>query len=658
MKTHLKVIAGVFGLVAIAGALVATTFLSGALLFVLHKKLPQNVTFTTIQQGWDEAQTPIELKKVYASILLAAAVSFGVPGFLLVYALKKRPEPVHGNARFASNKDVQGEGLRAPQGILLGRMGAGMAQNSLLCLPGYEFNLIAAPTRSGKGVSHIIPNLLTFDGSVVVLDIKGENYNLTSAFRQMHMKNEVVYFNPFSASSMRWNPLSYISKDQNFRVNGLQALAKMIYPSNPKEPFWPDSAANLFVGLALLVLETPSLPQTIGEIRRQSTGKGKSISEYLIDVMELRADPTKCDFPLSSACITSLQLFVKNPDATLNNIVATLAAPLAIFGNAVVDKATSGDDFFLTDVRRKRVSIYVHIPAKEVMQAAFIVNLFFSQLINENLGELPEDNPALKYQCLMIMDEFTSIGKVESIAKSVGFMAGYNMRLDIIIQDKSQLEAAYGKEDARNIISNMGTRIVFTPNEVKDAEEYSKLIGNTTVTVNNRTRRLAGTGAGSSGSDTATEGLVARPLMLPQELLAMDKKKALIVRAGISVIQADKIIYFIDPYFLERFESVPMKTVHFNGGQRTVPVPLALPVAKWRAFNCTVEQSDFYALAGSDPETCTEPFFPSLRKRVERSESVEHLNAQEDLTEAQLSIMSSQLLAGLVDEFTARFERT
>ena len=290
------------------------------------------------------------------------------------------------------------------------------------------------------------------------------------------------------------------------------------------------------------------------------------------------------------------------------------------------------------------------------MQAAFIVNLFFSQLINENVGELPEDNAALKYQCLMIMDEFTPIGKVESIAKGVGFMAGYNMRLDIIIQDKSQLEAGYGEEDAHNIISNMGSRIVFTPNEVKDAEDYSKLIGNTTVTVNNRTRRLTGTGLGSSGSDTATEGLIARPLMLPQELLAMDKTKALVVRAGIPVIQADKIIYYADPYFLERFRAVPMKTVRINGVERSVPIPLDVPIAKWRAYNCTVEQSDFYALAASNPETCTAPFFPSLKKRIERLDMVEAFNTQ-DLTDTQVSVMSSQLLASLVDEFTAKFER-
>lgn len=653
MKTPTRIFFGFLSFAFFVGLLVASNYLAGAILYVTHKRVPSNISFMTIHQGWQEAETPSDSKKVKLSALASLLICFGIPGFLIVYALKARPVSVHGDARFATHKDVAGEKLRSPKGIVLGRLGKGLGEQSLLRLPGYEFNLIAAPTRSGKGVSHIIPNLLAFDGSVVVLDIKGENYNLTSAFRKTHMKNEIVYFNPFSETSMRWNPLSYISTNPNFRVNGLQALAKMIYPPDPKDPFWPDSAANLFVGLALLVLETPELPQTMGEIRRQSTGKGKTISDYLKEIMELRADSSKCDFPLSTACVTALQLFVSNPDNTLNNIVASLVAPLSVFGNAVADKATSFDDFDLRNVRKNRMAIYIHIPTKEVVQAAFIVNLFFSQLLNENLAELPEENPELRYQCLMILDEFTSIGRVEAIAKGVGFQAGYNMRLDLIIQNNAQLIATYGKEDAQNIISNMGTRIVFTPNEFKDAEDYSKLIGNTTMTTNNKTRRIGGMGG---GGDSATEGLVARPLMLPQELLAMDKGKALVIRAGIPVIQADKIIYYSDPYFMERFSSVPMKTIQLDGVMRVVPIPVPLPAAGWRAFNIVVMQTDFYALAGANPEMVNEPFFPTLKKRVERAQLVDSMNSDESLSDRDLVQMSTLLLSSLVDEFTAKFE--
>src|SRR5699024_5501208 len=142
---------------------------------------------------------------------------------------------------------------------------------------------------------------------------------------------------------------------------------------------------------------------------------------------------------------------------------------------------TSANDFDLRDVRKRKMTIYLHIPAGEVMQAQFILNLFFSQLINENVKELPEENPALKYQCLMMLDEFTAVGKVGIIAKGVGYMAGYNMRLAIIVQSPSQLESTYGKEDAHSIIENMGAVIYFTPSQNKEAEEYSKMIGTQTI---------------------------------------------------------------------------------------------------------------------------------------------------------------------------------
>lgn len=144
------------------------------------------------------------------------------------------------------------------------------------------------------------------------------------------------------------------------------------------------------------------------------------------------------------------------------------------WGNPVKDKATSADDFDLRDVRKRKMSIYMHIPAGEVMQANFIINLFFSQLINENVKTLPEKDPSLKEQCLVLLDEFTAAGKIPIVAKAVGYMAGYNMRLAIVIQDKSQLESVYGKEDSHNIVSNMGLTIFFTPSTTEEAESYSK----------------------------------------------------------------------------------------------------------------------------------------------------------------------------------------
>jgi len=630
-------------LAIIIPALVAgTNFVAGAIVFGLHKQSPLNTEFTSIQQAWAEADTPEDKKKVKIASLLAALLCFGLPGALVFIALSGKKQSLHGDARFANDKDIAKEGLHSPQGILLGKQ-----NGKFLRLPGYEFVLVAAATRTGKGVGFVIPNLLTFEGSSVVLDVKGENYNLTGQYRHQHLGNEVFYFNPFSESTKRWNPLSYVSKDSNFRVNDLQALAKMIYPANPKDPFWPESAANLFVAIGLMVLESPHLPHTLGEMLRQGTGKGQQLSDYLRHVMSIRASTGT---PLSTACVNSLNLFLNNPDNTLKNILASFVAPLSLFSNAVIDKATSADDFDLRDVRKKKMTIYMHIPANEVIQAGFILNLFFSQLINENLRELPEQNPQLKYQCLLMLDEATLAGKIAPIAKSVGVMAGYNMRLAIIIQDRSQLESVYGKEDAHNIVSNMGAMIAFTPRQLKEAEEYSKLIGNMTVKSTSKQRAITGA---SNRSETVADQ--SRAVMLPQELIAMDTKRELIVRGGMPIINADKILYYADPFFSKRFNSVEMQEVFINGTPRMVPKPRQLPPKNWRVFKASLDRSDYYL-----QEDFSDLNAPVAAGKVDNDEIsiLNHLNRNsQKMDEHQLDTLTAELVRIKVAQFEAMFER-
>jgi type IV secretion system protein VirD4 len=640
VKKKAKVAIGAVALVCVVGLAALANYMAGVFLYLSYRQNPLAAEFATIEAAWHAAETPVQKRKVKVSALMAALLCFGGPGLLLQMILREKPQPAHGNARFANRKDVQQEGLDKPSGLLLGKF-----QRQLLRLPGYEFALLAAPTRTGKGVGFCIPNLLTFADSAVVLDIKGENYNLTSAFRRKHLGNEVFYFNPFSETTARWNPLSYVSKDPNYRGNDLKALATIIYPPNPKDPFWSDSASNLFIGLALLVLETPSLPQTIGEVVRQGSGKGRGVADYLRHVIAARQNSGT---PLSGACVDCLNVFLDNPENTLKNILSSFAAPLAMWrSNAVIDKATSADDFDLRDVRRKKMTIYIHIPANEVLQAGFIVNMFFSQLINENVRQLPEDNPQLKYQCLLLMDEFTSMGKVDIIAKGVGYMAGYNMRLAIVIQDRSQLESTYGKEDAHNIVSNMGVMIVFTPSQVREAEEYSKLIGNQTIMTSSRQRSNIGAMSAGKSSLSETETQHARPVMLPQELLGMDRKKELIVRAGIPVINAEKIRYYEDPYFAERFNAVPMRDVSVQGQVRKVPVPLALPSSNWRIYKQSLARSDYY-LQGDLSDL-------SPAAALDERSILDELNDAQPRPEAELEAMCQVLAKEKVAQFAAMF---
>ena len=435
-------------------------------------------------------------------------------------------------------------------GIIVGKYG-----NRYLMLQGQQFVLLAAPTRSGKGVAIVIPNLLNFADSVVVLDLKLENFKITSGFRARHGQ-EVFLFAPFTEdfSTHRWNPLDTISRDRNFRIGDIQALAQKFYPSDAdsKDKFWNDSARNLFLAFVLYLMETPELPCTLGEVLRQGSGKGRPIKEHVINILTERSTG---DAPLSDECLDAFQRFASAPDNTLGNIVSTFVAPLTIFANPIVDAATSASDFDVRDVRRKRMSIYLGIQPNRLDDASLLLNLFFSQLLNLNMKELPANNPDLKYQCLLIMDEFTAMGKISIIAKANAFIAGYNLRLLTIIQSIAQLEHLY-KTETRTLVTNHALQIVYPPREQKDANEYSEMLGYFTQksvsTSRNRPTVLLGN-PGTNGENTSDQ---KRALMMPQELKELDQSKEIVFVENTKPILCDKARYFTDHVFVDRLKEV------------------------------------------------------------------------------------------------------
>lgn len=484
-------------------------------------------------------------------IKVSGMVGFGLP--LLVFlgglmaAFKKAPESIHGNARFATASDLAQKGMFKPSanGIVVGKM-----NNKLVRLDGQQFVILAAPTRSGKGVGIVIPNLLDYQESMVVLDIKQENFDLTSGWRQSQ-GHAVFLFNPFAEDGRthRWNPLTYVSKDKNFRISDLMSISAMLYPDgNSDQKFWVSQARNAFLAFALFLLEKieaqekDGLPKkmqvicTLGAIYRLSSGDGSDLKEYLQGLM---AQPH-----LSEDAKTAFANLTSQADDTFSSIMGMFKEPLNAWINPIVDAATSADDFLLTDLRKHKMTVYVGILPNKLAESRLIVNLLFSQIINLNTKELPQNNPDLKHQCLLLMDEFTSIGKVDIIASAVSYMAGYNIRLLPIVQSLAQLDATYGREHARTLVTNHALQIIYTPREQQDANDYSEMLGYTTVKKRNVSR-----GRERSYSESEER----RALMLPQELKAMSAQKEVFLYEGIPhPVLCDKIAYYKDPYFTAR----------------------------------------------------------------------------------------------------------
>ena len=170
--------AGLAVLLYIPVGLVGADCLAGVLFDVTNKRVPDSVSWDRWPEAWQAyREDATQRKRLQFSAGLGLCMWFGLPA-LLGLSLTHRTTPLHGAARFANPSEIAGAGLYGEQGIIVGKVGC-----RYLIYGGQEFVLLAAPTRSGKGVSLVLPNLLHYHDSVVVLDIKMENFAYSSKFR-------------------------------------------------------------------------------------------------------------------------------------------------------------------------------------------------------------------------------------------------------------------------------------------------------------------------------------------------------------------------------------------------------------------------------------------------------------------------------------------
>lgn len=436
---------------------------------------------------------------------------------------------------------------------------------------GNEFAFLAAPTRSGKGVGIVIPNCLHYRDSMVVFDPKLENYLLTAGFRSQYGQ-KVFLFNPGGRTpehethphapllSHRWNPLTYIRRNPVYTYKDAMNMASIMYPRSVKDSgsstFFTESAQKLFVGLLLYMIETEqthaSATTLANLFRLTAPASGEPLADWIKTELSNRCH---IGHQLSSQCTTLLLGFANGNAKTGADILATLTAPLAIFLDPVVEAATSADDFYLDEVRKQRMTIYLGIVPTETDTFSRLTNLFFSQLVSVNVAQgLPENNPALKYQCLLLMDEFTALGVVPIIETGVAYIAGYNLRLMLIFQSPSQVTRLYTREGTRTFFTNFGLQLFYPPRDQQDAKEYSEMIGYETFKTKSRSRSKGKGGISISESDQR------RAVMNPDELKIMPKTDCVISMNSMRPIRATRIVYYEDEVFKTRV-SLPLPDI-------------------------------------------------------------------------------------------------
>jgi len=446
----------------------------------------------------------------------------------------KKPESIHGDAKWATLKDVKKMGLRAKTGVLLG-----MYNKKMIIADGYQHILLFAPTGSGKGVGFVIPNLLFWQDSVIVHDIKLENYELTSGWRKKNLKQKVFLWNPADPDGVShcYNPMDWISKKPGQMVDDVQKICNFLLP---EQEFWQNEARALLTGIMLYLVAAEDKPATLGEVVR--TLRNDDVVYNLAVVLDTMG---KKIHPVSYMNIAS---YLQKPDKERGSVTSTANSSLELWANPLIDTTTATSDFNLHEFKIIPHTAYIGLTPDNISRLKPLMNMFYQQAAAFFTAKMPQ--PHEKFGVLMLMDEFPTLGKMEQFLAGIAYFRGYRVRLFLIIQDTEQLKGIYEESGMNSFLSNSTYRITFAANNMETANLISQLLGNKTATQisYNKPKYLDLNPGARSLHISETQ----RALLLPQEVIQLPRDEQIILIESQPPIKSKKIFYFKEKFFTSR----------------------------------------------------------------------------------------------------------
>lgn len=472
----------------------------------------------------------------FIPILSFLFLTFKLRVFFSEFKPFKHFETIHGDAHWATKKEIKKAGLTAKEGLLLGKY-----KGKLLIAPKhpYQHVLLFAPTGSGKGVGFVIPNLLCWPDSTIVHDVKLENYELTSGYRHKKLKNKVFIWNPADQEGIShcYNPLDWLSTKPGKVVDDIQKIANFLLP---KQDIWNNNARLLFAGIVLYLVADKTRKKTIGEVVRvlQSDDVAYNLA-VILDTMGNVIHPV---------AYMNLAAFLQKADKERSGVVSTAISTMELWTNPIVDAATAASHFCLSDFKKQKHTVYVGVTPDNISRLKPLLQIFYQQAAGFFTEKMPQ--PDEKFGILMLMDEFPTLGEMKQFQAGIAYFRGYNVRLFLIIQDTEQLKGIYKASGMNSFLSNSTYRITFAANNVDTASLISKLLGDKTVRQASFSRPKYMDL--NPGSRNVSINEVKRPLLLTQEVINLPRDEQIILIEASPPIRTKKIFYFKEKFFTSR----------------------------------------------------------------------------------------------------------
>ncbi len=457
----------------------------------------------------------------------------------------------YGSSRWAAQRDLQTSGMLKPAGVFLGRV-----TDDYLRHDGPEHVMAFAPTRSGKGVGLVVPTLLSWTGSAVIHDIKGENWQLTSGWRSTF--SHCLLFDPTNAKSAKYNPLLEVRKGAN-EVRDVQNIADILVDPEgalERRTHWEKTGHALLVGAILHVLYAEK-EKTLAQVARFLSDPDRSFEQTLWVMMSTNHLGEKGEARTHPVVAQAARELLNKSENERSGVLSTAMSFLGLYRDPTVAEVTSKCDWRIADLidAEKPVSLYLVVPPSDISRTKPLVRLILNQIgrrLTEKLdGQIGDGR---KRQVLMMLDEFPALGRLDFFESALAFMAGYGLRAFLIAQSLNQIEKAYGPNNS--ILDNCHVRVAFATNDERTAKRISDALGTKTemrAMRNYAGHRLAPWLAHVMVSRQET----ARQLLTPGEVMQLPADDEVVLVSGLPPIRAKKLKYYEDANFIGRVATPP-----------------------------------------------------------------------------------------------------
>ncbi|MDR1362653.1 MAG: type IV secretory system conjugative DNA transfer family protein [Spirochaetaceae bacterium] len=493
-----------------------------------------------------------------------------------------RAENIYGTARWGTKKDIAEAGLLGKKGgVILGELADAELSASrnpvsnltslhlrkasgVLSQPGTYNVLLAAPTRSGKGVSSVIPTLLSYPGSVIALDFKAENFNLTSGFRSKFSK--IYRYAPVGDGGHHFNPMMEIRggmdsfADANLIADILTTPAAGKGKSEGNADHFRIAALEFLTSAIIHCLTSdwadkslPGVASFLAQVNPEKPDDPQFIYKQMIE-------GAHCSAEAHRQVVEGAGNQAKRPDKEGASVLSTVNNALAVFKDTRIRENSKDSEFSLGEFESSDVpiSLYLTVPNSDRDRIAPLIRMFILLMSRKfSSGETQASDRKLKIPILFILDEFDKLGKYDELHTNMGIHNGYGIHYFLIIQSLHQLTDLYGRE--HSFLAHCQNTILFAPGEFESAKLISEMIGKKSVKIKN---------VSNSGSMFSTSldnmSLSAQEqavdLINPDEAMKMSLDQMILLSQGRPPYRGKKCVYYEDARFKEKAMTPPAFT--------------------------------------------------------------------------------------------------